>query len=804
MGSGNTKPKSRVRGGEKKKKEVAELQVIIKQLGFWTELEILYYQICDRVEEMEHGWPVVEGLKKAFQAFEKQIQAKGWKKKFVSSTSYHRYQRLKNDLIQAGTKKNSNIKKPTIPKNMLNKRANNDDIQDYSVVVEQQLTQAQAEVKALKKQLDRQSNTTQIKEVSVNKLQGELVEFHTARLEVDRWIDKLIDKNNTILKVHTYMKPANDVQMDDVMEEVMEEVNPLPSVHLQRKHDSKDILESTHRWMEFFTTILPEYYEMKTLQSRYTKVKDSVLMFGPVPSLTERTEYQMEETPRGKGMKRKKVVVVPEEDEGDGLVRLLEETQERLQEQENAIFSLQEDNEFLRKKLRTGGYTQREGDDDTGAGPSVPRIIPPPTFSKQEEEDRKAIMKRNPRNAEYLDALMTQIKHQKLVTRRIDRLKMNVVKVKLHGGYDENDMAGAMTTTEDGAEFDALMVIETNNRVLNETIPELENLLMLATVGQKLLETVDTMYTHFCSDILRDNERLLAQLGEQEPDTEKDTASNIVTKYRQKLEDIQTTLLRNRDDIVQLQKEKSGLEKKASELRETKKAMRKLEIKAEKMTSKLVRKTGTELVRENPDVTDVVGFKKGKTIWDRYKDAYEFEWYDAYDLEKNYLGKPPREGIDTLLQMLKDCFEYCKKEADDQWEQIKIALLWEAKIERDFTEQDTKYLLNLRKNYIGSTDIIEDHFREKGMSSEYQKEARDDKFNPYIRKLVELCWFLVLQDPPMHLHWDIKYADFVDRDMYDNFTLNGRRYDFIVWPAMLLYKDGPLLSKGIIQPIFLD
>ncbi|XP_069130492.1 girdin-like isoform X2 [Argopecten irradians] len=803
MGSGNTKLKTGgLRGGQKKRKEIAELQHIIKQLGFWTELEVLFYQICDRVEEIEHGWPVVEGLKKAFQAFEKQIQAKGWKRKFVSAPSYHRYQRLKNDLVQAGTKQNSKVNKPTIPKTILNKRDDNEPIQEYSVVVERQLSQAQAEVKALKRQLDRQTNTTQIKEVSVTKLQGELVEFHTSRLEVDRWINKLIDQNNTILKIQTYMKPYSGDGGYDVMEGMMEEVNPLPSVPLGKKNESAEILESTHRWMEFMSEILPEYYEMKTLQSRYTKVKEAVLTFGPIPPpLTERTEYEIDDTPRGKGKKRKKMVEVSAEDEGEGLVRLLQETQERLQEQENAIMSLQEDNEFLRKKLRTGGPL---GGEDTGAGPSGRNVIPRPTFSKHDEEERKEIMKRNPRNAEYLDALMTQIKRQKVVTRRIDRLKMNVVKVKLHGGYDENDLAGAMTEKDDGVEFDALMVIETNNRVLEDTIPELENLLMLATVGQKLLESVDTMYTHFCSDILRDNERILAHLGEKEP--EADTASNIVTKYRQKLEDIQTTLLRNRDDIVDLQKEKSGLEKKAAELRETKKAMRRLEIKAEKMSSKLVRKTGTDLVREDPDITDVVGFKKGKekTIWERYKDAYEFEWFDAFDLEKNYLEKPPREGIDTLLHMLKDCFEYCKKEADDQWEEIKKALLWEAKIERDFTEQDTKYLLNLRKNYIGSTDVIENHFREKGMSEEYKKEAVDDKFNPYIRKIVELCWFMVLQDPPMHLHWDIKYADFIDKDMFDNFTLNGRRYDFIVWPAMMLHKDGPLLSKGIIQPIFLD
>lgn len=77
-----------------------------------------------------------------------------------------------------------------------------------------------------------------------------------------------------------------------------------------------------------------------------------------------------------------------------------------------------------------------------------------------------------------------QIKRQKAITRRIDRLKMNVVIVKLHGGYDEENMAGPMTQKDDGTEFDSLLVMETNNKVMEDTIPYV---LALKTASHKLV-----------------------------------------------------------------------------------------------------------------------------------------------------------------------------------------------------------------------------------------------------------------------------------------------------------------------------
>lgn len=38
-----------------------------------------------------------------------------------------------------------------------------------------------------------------------------------------------------------------------------------------------------------------------------------------------------------------------------------------------------------------------------------------------------------------------------------------------------------------------------------------------------------------------------------------------------------------------------------------------------------------------------------------------------------------------------------------------------------------------------------------------------------------------------------------DKDKFKDYTRRGCFLEYVVWPAILLYKDGPLLSKGVAQ-----
>lgn len=40
-----------------------------------------------------------------------------------------------------------------------------------------------------------------------------------------------------------------------------------------------------------------------------------------------------------------------------------------------------------------------------------------------------------------------------------------------------------------------------------------------------------------------------------------------------------------------------------------------------------------------------------------------------------------------------------------------------------------------------------------------------------------------------------------DKDVYRYYTKSGNYINFIIWPALLLYKNGPVLVKGVAQGI---
>lgn len=60
---------------------------------------------------------------------------------------------------------------------------------------------------------------------------------------------------------------------------------------------------------------------------------------------------------------------------------------------------------------------------------------------------------------------------------------------------------------------------------------------------------------------------------------------------------------------------------------------------------------------------------------------------------------------------------------------------------------------------------------------------------------------MVGQDPPVYLRFSDKCKDKFNKDIYREYTASGKMLDFVVWPAIFLHENGPLLKKGVAQPI---
>lgn len=75
-----------------------------------------------------------------------------------------------------------------------------------------------------------------------------------------------------------------------------------------------------------------------------------------------------------------------------------------------------------------------------------------------------------------------------------------------------------------------------------------------------------------------------------------------------------------------------------------------------------------------------------------------------------------------------------------------------------------------------------------------------EKLKEYKDQCLDLCWLMVIQDPPVFLQCEAcKEGDKFDKNTYREYTQGGDKVAFAVWPALFLEKGGALLSKGVVQ-----
>ncbi|KAL3878658.1 hypothetical protein ACJMK2_030989 [Sinanodonta woodiana] len=57
-----------------------------------------------------------------------------------------------------------------------------------------------------------------------------------------------------------------------------------------------------------------------------------------------------------------------------------------------------------------------------------------------------------------------------------------------------------------------------------------------------------------------------------------------------------------------------------------------------------------------------------------------------------------------------------------------------------------------------------------------------------------------IQDPPVVFSRDPERGDRFDTNLYQHYVHSGHTIDYVIWPALLLHTDGPLLTKGVAEP----
>ncbi|XP_052673257.1 uncharacterized protein LOC128155532 isoform X2 [Crassostrea angulata] len=235
----------------------------------------------------------------------------------------------------------------------------------------------------------------------------------------------------------------------------------------------------------------------------------------------------------------------------------------------------------------------------------------------------------------------------------------------------------------------------------------------------------------------RAREQVLAEEENFRQGTSRDFRKwNQAFEGKKKYEDeIKSLHNQHKKEVASLQREKEGI---LQRLKEMEKQVASLTEEKETLLTRLSQVAGARLRDNNPGISDLSDPNRPLKLNEKISELYDNEWTDAI------------ENLET-----------------EQSEQTAIAIL-----------------LNI-------VMIVW-----KDMESTFGKMAT--KCEPLINKCVQYCWLMCIQDPPMCLVDFGRGLEFNSNEMR-SFTKSGKFVDFVVWPALYLHEDGPLLSKAVVQ-----
>ena len=74
-----------------------------------------------------------------------------------------------------------------------------------------------------------------------------------------------------------------------------------------------------------------------------------------------------------------------------------------------------------------------------------------------------------------------------------------------------------------------------------------------------------------------------------------------------------------------------------------------------------------------------------------------------------------------------------------------------------------------------------------------------DETRGYYEKCVEVCWPMVLHDPPVSMEMKVQPGVRIDPNRYRLYGGNGDTLEYLVWPPLLV-EGGGLIAKGVAKP----
>lgn len=274
-----------------------------------------------------------------------------------------------------------------------------------------------------------------------------------------------------------------------------------------------------------------------------------------------------------------------------------------------------------------------------------------------------------------------------------------------------------------------------------------------------------------------------------------------LSEYQTELEQLKEEL-RMKDEAIsreQLELEQRIEEEKVA--RQKAEARFEMErVEKEKALTRLSAYAGEKLRLNNPGLADLSDENRPNKLAEKFSELYDNDWTDALDSLAD-TNQTEESQTQDLLQTLQDIYDCCMQFAERQRTRLILDITKPSSLKDEPKETDVpgrilSKVIDLQKQT--ASDAIAD-MRNYVLARE--NSANNTSMQKYIDRCIEYCWMMAVQDPPMMLDFGPAQNEEFDKEVFRCYTITGEKVEFMVWPAVFLYKDGPLVTKGVLQPI---
>ncbi|XP_022326921.2 uncharacterized protein LOC111126515 isoform X3 [Crassostrea virginica] len=355
-----------------------------------------------------------------------------------------------------------------------------------------------------------------------------------------------------------------------------------------------------------------------------------------------------------------------------------------------------------------------------------------------------------------------------------------------------------------------------------------ENSTLYSTLKEKDVTVIDAESklkverTHLAQQVKERDDKLAQALIECESlkadlakvTSEKKSAEENADKEKSSLSQLKAQLLELEDEFTKVkdtyEARVNDLQKKLQEsLEET----GKLDKDKQNLMTRLSAMASAQLTDGNPAITDLSDVNRPTKIAEKFSELYDNEWTDAFEALTSQYHMSEKEAVDTLLRILKDCYNFGKVAASGQLSELHKVLLMLHTAGRTretavlssvkkLTKEELKAIKEIRKACaVHAVKAVQKFFSDTPDGRTALSDSQQSSCACFITRAVELCWLMNVQDPPLVVTWSVKPGVICDNTRYKQFTHSGQFVEFLVWPPLYLFKDGHLLSKGVVQCI---